>query len=254
MRRRQAQALLLDITDLHERDRIVSFVTPEFGRKRGVARGARTKFSRFAGRLQPLAQVDLRWFERDSSDLVRIEEVSLVHVPEQLYAELEGILLGSYLAEHIGIFAQEDEPCPALCRLVLSTLVALESGVDRDVCARYFEVWVLRLAGIFPAPRHCPECLEPFDARGARLPENGDALVCPDCFFSEAGGIRVGVEVLNFLARSASAGVEEMAQDQHEASVLRQVEGLCASVRRYFLGFELRSYGVMQRTLAEVGG
>ncbi len=36
------------------------------------------------------------------------------------------------------------------------------------------------------------------------------------------------------------------------AAVLRQVEDLCAQVRRYFLQRELRSYDVIQRTLARV--
>ena len=52
MQVRQADALILDVVDLHEKDRIVAFLTAEFGQKRGVARSARTKFSRFAGQLQ----------------------------------------------------------------------------------------------------------------------------------------------------------------------------------------------------------
>jgi len=53
MRILTAAALVLDVFDLHERDRIVAYLTAEHGQRRGVARGARTKFSRFAGQLQP---------------------------------------------------------------------------------------------------------------------------------------------------------------------------------------------------------
>jgi hypothetical protein len=35
-------------------------------------------------------------------------------------------------------------------------------------------------------------------------------------------------------------------------TVLRQVEDLCAQVRRHFLQRELRSYDVIQRTLAKL--
>ena len=49
------------MTDLQDRDRIVTFLTPEYGLKRGVARGARRKYSRYAGQLQLLAKVELTW-------------------------------------------------------------------------------------------------------------------------------------------------------------------------------------------------
>src|ERR1700712_310114 len=48
-----AEALILDVTDLHDRDRIVTFLTREYGKKRGVARGARGKPRRFRGPLPP---------------------------------------------------------------------------------------------------------------------------------------------------------------------------------------------------------
>ena len=57
MRSLSAEALLLDVFDLQERDRIVSFLTAQWGKKRGVARGARAKYSRFSGQLQPLAKI-----------------------------------------------------------------------------------------------------------------------------------------------------------------------------------------------------
>ncbi len=62
MRTLSAVALILDVFDLHERDRIVTLLSAEYGVRRGVARGARTKYSRYAGQLQPLAKVDVTWF------------------------------------------------------------------------------------------------------------------------------------------------------------------------------------------------
>ncbi|HXM70106.1 MAG TPA: DNA repair protein RecO, partial [Thermoanaerobaculia bacterium] len=104
-----SEALLLDVRDLAERDRIVTFLTRERGKKSGVAQGARAPHSRFAGQLQPLAKVQITWFEKPGRDLVRISSVELVRPVHRLQADLEGILLGSYLADHMLEFAQEDE-------------------------------------------------------------------------------------------------------------------------------------------------
>src|SRR5215831_11005441 len=151
-----AEALILDVTDLHDRDRIVTFLTREHGKKKGVAKGARTKHSRFGGQLQPLAKVQVTWFEKEGRELVRISSVELVRPAHRLLESLEDILLGSYLADHMLELAQENEASDHFYRLLDSTLEALLAGVDRDLAARYFEAWALRLAGVFPSPRTCP--------------------------------------------------------------------------------------------------
>src|SRR4051795_8015832 len=184
-----AEALILDVTDLHDRDRIVTFLTREHGKTKGVAKGARVKHSRFGGQLQPLAKVAVTWFAKEGRELGRISSVELVRTAHPLQVDLEGILLGSYLADHILEFAQEEEGSDHLFRLLDSTLEALLAGVDRDLATRYFEAWVLRLAGVFPSPQTCPACGGPFPPEGAILPRTGEALLCFDC-----GGV-VGLRI-----------------------------------------------------------
>jgi DNA repair protein RecO (recombination protein O) len=246
LRLHTSEALLLDVRDLHDRDRIVVFLTRERGKKSGVARGARTRHSRFAGQLQPLAKAQITWFEKEGRDLVRISAVELSRPAHRLQEDLEGILLGSYLADHMLEFAQEDESSELLYRLLDATLEALLAGADRDVAARYFEAWVLRLGGIFPAPERCPQCDRPLD-REARLPPQGETLLCANC---AEHGFAVGVEALDFLRRIGRQTPAAACRRIPTAAGLRQVEELCARVRRGFLQHELRSYEVIQRTRA----
>lgn len=244
-----SEALILDVFDLHDRDRIVTFLTREHGKKRGVAQGARAKHSRFGGQLQPLAKVQATWFEKEGRELARISSVELVRSAHRLMEDLDGILTGSYLVDHMLEFAQENEASDHLYRLLDSTVEALLAGVDRDLAARYFETWVLRLSGVFPPPQDCPLCGNPFAPAGAVLPAGGDALLCPEC---GGGAVRlaVGPEVLALLRRIGRLNLPGVAQEPPPAHVLRRVEELCAHVRRGFLQRELRSYEVIQRTRA----
>jgi DNA repair protein RecO (recombination protein O) len=238
----------LDVRDLHDRDRIVVFLTREHGKKSGVARGSRTRHSRFAGQLQPLGKVQVTWFAKEGSDLVRISSVELVRPVHRLQEDLEGILLCTYLADHMLEFAQEDEGSDLLYRLLDSTLEALLEGVDRDLAARYFESWVLRLGGIFPPPDACPQCGRSLAER-AVLPPQGETLLCSSC--GGAGqGIVVGGETLDFLRHIGRWSLTQANRAMPKAATLRQVEELCARVRRHFLQRELRSYEVIQRTRA----
>ncbi len=248
MRLLDDEALLLEVSDLQEGDRIVSFLTRHHGRKRGAARGARRRYSRFAGQLQPLAKVQVSWFEREDRDLVRVRAVEMLRPPHRLAADLEGILLGYYLAEHALVFAPENEGNELLFRLLDSTVEALIAGVDRNLAARYFEQWVLRLAGVFPPPRECPHCGDSL-ADGAVLPRGGDALLCRRCA-GGAVGVSLDAAVIEFLLRVHREALAALATSAPDETVLARVEQVCGEMRRGFLQHELKSYEVMQRTLA----
>lgn len=258
MRFHSHEALILEVMDLQDGDRIVAFLTRERGHKRGVARGARRTHSRFAGQLQPLARVRVHWHEKEGRDLVRISGVDLLRPAGRLLEELEGLLLGSYLAEHMLRFAQEDEPSELYFRLLDSTVEALVAGVDRSLAARYFEFWVLRLAGIFPLPRECPACGTPFGDAGAVLPAAGETLLCGRCARADgpenrpAGGdLPAPPAVLDLLVRFGRCSLGALAQGEPPPDeLLRRAEEVSGRIRRAFLGHELRSYEVMHKTLA----
>ena len=250
MQHRNSDAIILDVFDLHDYDRIVTMLTRSHGKKRGVARGARRKYSRFAGQLQPLAKVHLTWLEKEQSELVRVSSVELERSARGLQGDLEGILLGSYLADHMLEFAQENEANDHLFRLLDSTLEALLADVDRGLAARYYEAWVLRIAGVFPAPHECPACGRALENREIGLAERGEGLVCRDC---GSGSWRpLARETVEFLLRIGNENLMMLQQRRPTAATLNQVEAVCAEVRRGFLQRELKSYRVIRETLAGV--
>jgi DNA repair protein RecO (recombination protein O) len=253
------EALILDAVDLQERDRIVTFLTRERGLKRGVASGARRKYSRFAGQLQPLAKARVTAFEKPGRDLVRLSSVEVMRSAGGLQVDLEGILFSSYLAEHLTVFAQEGEDSEHLFRLLDSTAEALLAGVEREAAVRYFEIWVLRLSGIFPSLDECAGCGRPLGTAGGseaggescRLDAAAQAFTCDSCGVA-AGALQVPGAALEWLRRTRHSSAREIAAAVTPAGVLGIVEEIAARMRRSFLQRELRSYSVMKRTLAEV--
>jgi DNA repair protein RecO (recombination protein O) len=237
-------ALLLDVFDLHEQDRIVTFLTAERGKKRGVARAARRKHSRFAGQLQPLARARITWFERSASELVRIRSLELSRPATFLQGDLEGLLLGAYLADHMLEFAQENEASNELFRLLDTTLEALAAGADRSLAGRYYELWVLRLAGVFPGVEACLACGRDL-AAGAVLTAAAEGLVCRRC----GTGLEIGPAVVEFLRRSARENLESLERRPPEASTLALAAEVSARIRRNFLQHELKSVRVIRETL-----
>ncbi|KAB2964362.1 MAG: DNA repair protein RecO [Thermoanaerobaculia bacterium] len=249
---RQAEAILLGVHDLQEADRIVEFLTREQGKRRGVARGARRRFSRFAGELQPLARARVTWFEKEGRELVRISSVELVRAPRELMGDLEGLLLSTYLGETLSTFAQEGEPAEALFRLTDAVLAALAAGADVRTVVRYFESWVLRLAGVFPPPLDCPLCGRELGA-SASLAASGEALLCRDCARTQPGAVAVSAAALEFWRRIGREGPAAVAARPPGEATLEEVGEVSGRVRRHFLGHELRSLEVLRRTLGSAG-
>jgi DNA repair protein RecO len=248
MRLYSDEAFILEVGDLSDTDRFVAFMTRERGTQRGAASGAKRRFSRYAGQLQPLAKVKVTWAEKEGRELVRLRSVELVRSAQNLLEDLEGILLAYYLAELVLVFAPDSEENELIFRLLDSTVVSLLAGVDRNLAGRYFEVWMLRLAGIFPIPRECPECGSSLES-GAILPPSADHLVCRSCG-AGVGGLKVDSEVIELLIEVHRTSLAELARRSHDSGQLARLERLAGEVRRAFLQHELKSYEVMQRTLA----
>lgn len=256
MRVARAEAILLDTLDLQEKDRIVAFLTREEGQKRGVARAARTKFSRFAGVLQVPSRVEVEWVEKENRDLVRVSDVRVLESWKRLHADLDSVLVASYCAEQARVFAQENEGRPLLFRLLDRTFEALDGGVDPDVVARYFEVWLLRLEGIFPVPDACPWCGSSLGDSAFFTPTEA-SVVCTDCAGAAGRSENLVSEpVLALLRATRHASPGQLASAGPPRDALRGVEEVCARVRRHFLGHEVRSYRVLRSTLSAepVGG
>lgn len=249
MKLRRAQAIVLSTFDLKEKDRIVGFLTREFGHKRGVAGSARGKFSRFRS-LQPMAEVDLTWSEKPGRDLVRLREASLVAAPTRSTWTLEQMMVAGYLTDSIARFTVEDEDATLEYRLLRAVAAALDGGGDLDALVRYFEVWLLRIAGILDLELRCPECARTM-REGAVLPDAADDLLCREC--AGASGVEGKIfdaPVLSFLAACARSRPKEL--PQAEDRTLRGVEALTREIRRRFLGGKLRSYEVMRATVSRL--
>lgn len=161
-------AIVLRTYNLAEADRIAVCLTRSAGLVRAVAKGARRMKSRFGAALEPFTLIRLAFYERENRELVSISNAEIVKSHFNLAGQLETSEILAYMAELVGDFAPPHEANEKLFRMVTACVDALEtSAATPRLILRYFEVWLLRLAGLFPDVRSCAEC-------GARLSE-GDA-------------------------------------------------------------------------------
>ncbi len=146
----QSDSIILKTYPLGEADRIVAFFSRDHGKMRGVANGARKMKNRFGASLEPLAHSRIQFFEKENRDLVRIQSADLLDSPMKLFADYERAVCAGRLIELVDRFLPDHEPQDTVFRLVRMTVRALEQGCPIEFARCYFEIWMLRLAGVFP--------------------------------------------------------------------------------------------------------
>jgi DNA repair protein RecO (recombination protein O) len=242
---RSADAFILGTHPLKERDRIVSFLTRDSGRRRGVAKRARGGRSEFTGALEPMTEARVVFFEREGRELVSIDSVDSVRSSFTLSKDLERALLVCALAESFETFVSDSEPAEPFYRLARHAMDALFAGAPPESVAAYFDVWILKLSGLFPSPSECAGCGRPLEPKEPLLfDESRPGFIGAEC--------RRG-ETLSLTAPAAAALRAILTRPLDPASVTRgaaEIITVARRARRSFLGHELKS----QRVLAEVLG
>ena len=183
---------------------MVALLTKDHGVVRAAVRGARGRSKRAAA-LQLLTEVSLTYFRREGADLARVDALEIVASAFGLASHAETAMLLPYLAESALTFVPESELGGDVFRLVRHVLDALEAGVPAPLAARYFEVWLLRFAGVLPEDE---------------APEETRALI----------GVMRKVPLVTLSKKPPTQ------------AALGALESLARDARRSFLGHELKSY------------
>jgi DNA repair protein RecO (recombination protein O) len=155
---RESEALVLRSFPLGEADRLVSFLSRSMGKMRGVARGARRPKSRFGSALEPLSHVQVWFFERETRELVRINQCELLESFLDVQKDYERGLALALLSEISEAVLPDHEPSDAAFRLLLHSAQGLKAGQDAELCLTYFALWTVRLGGWLPALDRCARC------------------------------------------------------------------------------------------------
>jgi DNA repair protein RecO (recombination protein O) len=242
-----SEALILRTYKLGEADRIVVFLTRDRGKKRGVAKGARRPKSRYMGALEPMTRAGIAYFEREQRELVRLNYVE----PQRSPLSAIGLSDGASVLGHVGYFAELiDEWAPEahaderLYRLGSAVVDAVAAGAPIERLARYFEYWILRLQGVYPALIACPGCGGALEA-GAVMPPREHMYLCRRC--GHAGnGTDIGAAALRFLRAAAKTAPEDMERLELDVRSSRELETAHRRLLNTHLEKELKSVRVLR--------
>lgn len=164
MAARVSESLVIRSFPFGEADLIVSYLTRDQGKMRGVAKRARRPKSNFGAGLERLSHVRMVYYQKENRELTTLDSCELIRSPFTLLANYETGIALDYMAELTEELLPQGEPSEKHFRLLLSVLDYLH-GAKGDAKAVwpatiYFTLWAVRLAGFLPGLRGRPESLE----------------------------------------------------------------------------------------------
>src|SRR6202022_2731646 len=144
---KESEAIVLRTFPLGEGDRLVSFLDRQSGRLRGVAGGARLPKSRFGSTLELLAYIRIWYFERETRELVRINQCELIEAFMEVRRAYSSSCRFPCAGEFPAWVLGEREAADAQFRLILLTARAIRAHGPSPVVLAYFCLWTARLGG-----------------------------------------------------------------------------------------------------------
>jgi DNA repair protein RecO (recombination protein O) len=157
---RVSEAFVIQTYPLQESDLIVSFLSRDLGKLRGVAKRARRPKSPFGAGLERLSRVRMSYFQKETRELVNLDGCELIQSQFTLVGDYQSGVALDFMAEISEQLLPAAEPNEKFFRLLAAAMDQLRSGTPGTVwlTTTYFALWSLRLAGLLPELHVCHGC------------------------------------------------------------------------------------------------
>src|SRR3954452_12562206 len=233
-------AIVLLRFELGEADRVLTVLTPEFGKLRIIAKGVRRPTSRLGGSLEPFAE--LRVALSHGRTFQHVTQVSVGHAWLRMRDSLESAATAWYLAELADRSSEEGAFAEPLYVLLRRAYELLDSGMAPGRVARWYEMRLADELGQRPEVDRCVECDGMLEASETFrwVPPLGGVL-CGRCPGPAADRVGLSLEALKLLKAYQRLDIEAIAGLRLSDAVEREVEAAMREFMRVALERDARS-------------
>jgi DNA repair protein RecO (recombination protein O) len=247
-------AVVIGRRALGESDRLVSFYTREYGKLTGVAKSARRPRSRFGSALELFTLGDLVFFDTGRSELVRVDHFDIAEPYVGVREDLERLAQAAWAIECVTRLSADRDPHPALFRLLVRNLRALNASARPAWVAACFALRTVDLLGHRPRIDRCVSCGRAHPFPRAHLDVEAGGLVCDGCAVSsDAAPVSGGV--VGALRRLRELAWDDALRLTLAPSLEGEVGTLTERIVAHLSGRHLRStrfLAQLRRSLAHV--
>jgi DNA repair protein RecO (recombination protein O) len=217
---RESEAIILQSYPLGEADRLVSFLSRTVGRVRGVAAGARRPKSRFGSTLERMSHVRIWFFERETRELVRINQCELIESFVGAFRDYSAGLGLTLMAEITEAVLPDREPADPAFRLLLLSAQTIKRERGIDLPLAYFALWTVRLGGWLGPLDRCARCGTELTSSISANP-SAPGIFCVKC--RSAGMTTLSANALRSGRKMLSERLDKLDTEDFGAAALKEL-------------------------------
>jgi DNA repair protein RecO (recombination protein O) len=243
----KTEAIILKSMKYRDTSKIVTFYTKEYGKLKGIAKGARTAKNKFGSALEPMTRSMLVIYKKEHRDLHLISQCDAIDSFKNLTEDLDRMTTAFAVIELMNQVTHDEERNPALFALLGETLSVLNSSSKNY--ASLFHAFRLRLVSLFgyaPNFEVCGECGNPL------VPDNGGkqfavqlargAVFCNHCctpsnspmsMGQDIAFISISAPVLQIVRRLLNAQIASLGNLEFDTHIGNQIDELLRLYLRY---------------------
>lgn len=240
----QTLAVVLQVMDHGDADKIVTCYSENLGKLSGIAKGAKRSKKRFVNKLELFSLLDLSYSESRTSSLMRIDQADLVSAYPTLRSDYNRYTAAALICEQMLQWTREHDADPGLFTLLCWALTNLEQGQPAFATVILFEIRMLDLLGYKPDLSGCLRCGHLTPARRPYFfSTSRSGLICKACNReTEHGQVPVSLETARLLHAAQHMAGNKLDRLHFSPDAIRESLTLLRRYDHHLLQREIHSW------------
>ena len=240
----RTEAVVLRRQDFGEADRLVTLFTPQHGKLRALAKGARKPASRKTGHLELFSRSDLLLARGREMDLVT--QAAMLEAFRPIREDLYLTSCATYAVELLDRFTLDGTENRPLYDLLVRALGWLGGPADPGLTLRYYELQLLALVGYRPELQRCLRRGETIREEDQFFSAADGGVVCPKCGPETHGALPISAAALKYLRYLQRCSYAEAVAVRVRPLLQSELERMTQHYITYLLERRLKSVEFMR--------
>ena len=232
-----SRSIVMRTKELGETDLLVTFLCPDKGRIKGIAKGARNSRKRFANCFDVFCLVDLQFSLKRSGDLYLLNSGKLINAFPGLRSDFTSLSYASYMVELTEILFPWGMGDRKMFELLRESLDALSRGGQTEAIPLLFEVRAMTLGGYGINLERCCTCGRVYKGEGrAVFKRDRGGVACLKCQEETAVTPGISPQVVKMIQWMQTRPFRSLMQLEFADEDMQEIRPVLRLHREYRLG------------------
>jgi DNA repair protein RecO (recombination protein O) len=236
----KSEAILLSKRDIRETSSLVVFYTEDFGKIKGLVKGARGAQAKFGLYLSEFSKFDIVYYEKQKTDTYLVTQADLKDSYTEIAEDLDKRLLAYYILELVDKFTPLEETSKEIYSLLTWILEFIRRQKFTDRAIVIFQLKLLQYAGFLPQMENCAICSGKL-SKDTYFSIRNSGLLCSSCKGGDIQAIPFSKGAVASVNMIRKAGLRQLERQRFTRDITKELKRLLDRFIDYHLGEHLKA-------------